>query len=444
MSKPITLKRNLSLSHVVTMGLAWMSPMIFFTSFGVLHEGSGGMLLAAYVLAFVAILFTASSYGQMARAFPVSGSAYTYVSKAMNPFMGYVVGWVILLDYLFSCIVAVLMFGINLNAQFPTIPSSIWIVLLTIIVMGINIIGIKTSANVNKIFVLMQILFIAGFCTMLVYKATQGGITAGFNPLGATSGVSFSAILAGASLVCFSFLGFDSITTMAEETKDPKKTIPRAILIIVITAGLMYFATAYLIQQMYPSFSFNHVDSAGFELMQAIGGSTLASVFTFVIIFSILAQGMSSMTTVSRLLFVMGRSSILPKRFGSIHHKFRTPVFNIVLVSIVSLSALFISLETAIMFVSFGALTAFLFVNLSVICHYIIREKQRKPRDLVMRLLCPLMGAGFVFYLITLLEPSSLLLGISWISLGLVIYAVRKLLPQKSSLYLPSEVEEAV
>lgn len=443
MSETITLKRDLSLTHVVTMGLAWMSPMIFFTSFGVLHEGSGGMLLAAYVLAFAAILFTAASYGQMARAFPVSGSAYTYVSKAMNPFMGFIVGWVILLDYLFSCIVAVLMFGINLHAQFPTVPSYAWIILLTLVVMTINIIGIKTSANINKIFVMMQILFIASFCAFLVYKAVTEGFTAGLNPLSSTTGVSFSSILAGASLVCFSFLGFDSITTMAEETKDPKKTIPRAIMIIVIAAGIMYFVTAYLIQQLYPSLTFSHIDAAGFELMQMIGGGLLASIFTFVIIFSILAQGMASMTTVSRLLLVMGRSSLLPSKFSSIHPKFRTPVFNIVLVSIISLFAMFIRLETAIMFVSFGALTAFLFVNLSVIFHYIIRNKQRQPKDLVFRLAFPLIGAGFVFYLITLLELSSLLLGTSWIVLGLILYTINRARSAKEGVVL-GEIEKAV
>lgn len=423
MSQPVTLKRNLSLSHVVTMGLAWMSPMIFFTSFGILHEGSGGMLLAAYVLAFTAIIFTAASYGQMAKAFPVSGSAYTYVTKAMNPFLGFLVGWAVLLDYLFSCIIAVLMFGINLHAQFTSIPLAVWILLLTLVVMFINIIGIKTSANVNKVFVILQIVFIAGFCAMLVYKAMKGGMSAGINPLVHTEGVSFSAILAGASLVCFSFLGFDSITTMAEETKDPKKTIPRAILIIVIIAGLLYFSTAYLIQQMYPDFAFSHVDTAGFELMGAIGGDVLASIFTFVIIFAILSQAMSSLTTVSRMLFVMGRTSLLPKKtFGSIHPKFRTPVFNIILASVISLSALFISLETAIKFVNFGALTAFLFVNLAVIFHYIIREKQRKPKDLMVRLLFPLIGAAFVFYLITLLDSASLILGSSWLAIGLVYY----------------------
>ncbi|HBU80431.1 MAG TPA: amino acid permease [Paenibacillus sp.] len=441
MSDNLTLKRDLSLSHVVTMGLSWMSPMIFFTSFGVLHEGSKGMLLAAYLLAFIAILFTALSYGQMAKAFPVSGSAYTYVTKSMNPFIGFLVGWAILLDYLFSCIIAVLMFGINLHAQFTSIPSFVWILLCTLVVMIINIIGIKTSANVSKIFVIMQILFIAGFCSLLVYRAFQGGITAGWNPLNTQDGVPISTILAGASLVCFSFLGFDSITTMTEETKNPRKTIPRAIIIIVLLAGLMYFVTAFLIQQMYPSFTFNHVDSAGFELMQSIGGPLLASIFTFVIIFSVLSQGMSSMTTVTRLMFVMGKTSLLPRAFASLHPTLRTPVFNIVLMSVISLSAMFISLETAIMFVSFGALTAFLFVNLSVIFHYIIREKQRSPRDMFVRFLCPLLGAGFVFYLITLLDVSSLMLGSGWLAAGLIYYLVKRLKPTTVNI---SKVDEAV
>ncbi|MFF2015407.1 APC family permease [Paenibacillus sp. NPDC058177] len=441
MSDNLTLKRNLSLVHVVTMGLSWMSPMIFFTSFGVLYAGSGGMLLAAYLLAFVAILFTALSYGQMARAFPVSGSAYTYVTKSMNPFIGFLVGWAILLDYLFSCIIAVLMFGINLHAQFTSIPSSVWIIGCTLVVMIINIIGIKTSANVSKIFVLMQIIFIAGFCSLLVYRALQGGITAGLNPFAVKEGVSFSSILAGASLVCFSFLGFDSITTMAEETKNPKKTIPHAILVIVLLAGLMYFGTAYLIQQMYPSFTSTNVDSAGFELMQSIGGSLLASIFTFVIIFSVLSQGMSSMTTVTRLLFVMGRTSLLPRKFASVHPTLRTPVFNIILASVISLSAIFISLETAIKFVNFGALTAFLFVNLSVIFHYVIRQKQRSRKDLLLRFLCPLIGAGFVFYLITLLDLSSLLLGSGWLVVGFMYYTLRGM---KSAPLPMVEVDKAV
>jgi putrescine importer len=98
------LKRNLSSSHVVSMGLAWMSPMIFFTSLGVLYEGSRGMLFGAYLLSFIAIFFTAASYGQMAKAFPVSGSAYTYVSKALNPLFGFRDGpycWIIYLHALF-------------------------------------------------------------------------------------------------------------------------------------------------------------------------------------------------------------------------------------------------------------------------------------------------------------------------------------------------------
>jgi putrescine importer len=421
------LKRNLSSSHVVSMGLAWMSPMIFFTSFGVLYEGSRGMLFGAYLLSFIAIFFTAASYGQMAKAFPVSGSAYTYVSKALNPLFGFIIGWAVLLDYIFACIVSVLMFGINLNAQFPSIPYSFWVVSITIVVMIINIIGIQTTANTSKVFVLLQILFILVFCGLLIYISLNNGFTAGRNPLTNPQGIPLSTIMGGASLVVFSFLGFDSITTLADETKDPRKTIPRAIMVIVLVAGVLYFATSYLIQQVYPNLSFTNPDSAGFELMQMIGGSGLAAFYIFVIVFSILTQAMSSLTTASRLLLVMGQTSLLPKKtFGSVHSKFKTPIFNIVLASLISLTALFISLENAIRFLNFGALTAFLFVNISVVYHFIIRSKQYKLKDFVLRLIFPSIGALFVLYLITLLDSASFLLGSGWLIIGLVYYFIRK------------------
>lgn len=427
MTQFVALKRSLTMSHIVTMGLAWMSPMIFFTSIGVLYEGSGGRLFAAYLIAFIAIFFTALSYGQMAKAFPKSGSAYTYVSKSFNPVLGFIVGWAVLLDYIFACIVSVLMFGINLNAQFHSIPIFVWVTLVTLIVMIVNIVGIKFSANMNKIFVILQIVFIAGFCALLIYRAVNNGMTFGLNPLSNPHSVPFSMIMGGASLVVFSFLGFDSVTTLAEETKSPKNIIPRSIMWIIGIAGLLYFTTAYLIQQMYPELAFTNPDSAGFELMRIIAGPGLSSIFTFVIIFAVFSQAMSSLTTVTRLLYVMGQSSLLPKlTFGSVHPKFNTPTFNIVLMSLVSLAALFISLENAIRFLNFGALSAFFFVNLSVPVHYVVREKRRSPKDLFIRLLCPSVGAMFILYLFSLLDSLSFWLGGTWLFIGIVIYLFRK------------------
>ncbi|KYD13154.1 APC family permease [Saccharococcus caldoxylosilyticus] len=429
MEKTQKLKRTLTLFQVVFLGLAWMTPMIFFTSFGILFEASKGMLTAAYMLAFIAIFFTASSYGKMAKAFPVSGSALTYITKAMNPFVGFLVGWAILLDYFFSCIIAVLMFGINLHAQFPSIPTYVWIIVLDIVIMIINIIGVKSSANVSRVFVIMQIIFIAIFCSTVLNHLLRTGsattVSSLSSPFIMNSHVTFSNILAGASIVCFSFLGFDSITTMAEETINPKKNIPRAIMIIIVIAAVLYFTTSYLIQLAYPHFTFQNPDSAGFELAKTVGGNLISSLFTFVLIFAILTQGVSSMTTVSRLLYVMGRNALLPKKsFGYVHPKFKTPVFNIVIVSILSLLALVIDLDTCIKFVNFGALVAFMFVNLSVIAHYFIKEKQRSLQQFISYLLFPLIGAGFIFYLLTLLDKWSLLLGSAWLVIGFVYLAI--------------------
>ncbi|AEP00082.1 APC family permease [Heyndrickxia coagulans] len=417
-----TLKRSLTLFQVVFLGLAWMTPMIFFTSFGISYESSKGMLTVAYLLAFLAIFFTASSYGKMAKAFPVSGSALTYITKVMNPFIGFLVGWVILLDYLFSCIIANLMFGINLHAQFPSVPSYIWIILLDIVLMVINIIGIKTSANISKLFVCIQIAFIALFCILVFHNLLQNDTSVHLaGPFAMGDSITFSTILAGASIICFSFLGFDSITAMAEETINPKKNIPRAIMIIISVAGILYFSTSYFLQLAYPELKFSNPDTAGFYVANLVGGKILGSIFTTVLVFAVFTQGLSSVATVTRLLYVMGRSAQLPKKsFGYLHPKFRTPVFNVVLVSVISLLGLFISLDTCIKFVNFGALTAFMFVNLSVILHYFIKEKRRTLKGIIAYLVSPLIGAGFIFYLLTLLDKDSLLMGLSWLALGLM------------------------
>lgn len=424
MKTEVTLRKSLNLSQVVYMGLAWMTPMIYFSIYGIAYENAHGMLTQAYLLAFVAIFFTAYSYGVMSKSFPTSGSAYTYTKKSIHPYLGFLVGWALLLDYFFSPIIACLTFGIYLHAQFPSIPAYVWIIGLNIVLGIVNVIGIKFSANISKLFVWIQILFIAVFCLFLFRNIT--GDVHPLQPFLQTE-VPFSAILAGASMICFSFLGFDTVTTMSEETKNSEKTIPRAIMIIIIAASILYLVPSFLTQLVYPHLTFVNIDSAGFEIVKLVGGAALRSVFITVLILAIFTQGLSSVTSVSRLLFVMGRDSILPKRvFGSLHPKFNTPVTNIVIVSVVSLLALVISLDNAVKFVNFGALTAFFFVNISVIAQKYIKEKQRSPKMTFLYLVLPLIGAGFIGYLLSLLDKDALWMGGVWLLAGIVYHLIRK------------------
>ncbi|TES51715.1 amino acid permease [Halalkalibacterium halodurans] len=407
------------------LGLAWNTPMIYFSVFGVAYEGSSGFLTPAYTLAVLAVLFTGASYAVMAKKIPISGSAYTFVKKTMNPKLGFIAGWILLFNYLFAPIIACITFGIFLNAQFPQVPPYAWIIGLTLLLALISIVGVNSSANISSFFVLLQIIFIVVFCGFMIKGLINGtgeGTLVSMEPF-INSDMSLSVVLAGASIVIFSFLGFDTMTTLSEETINPKKTIPRAIFIMIGIVGILHVCTSYFIQLIVPNFTFQNPDSAALELVNIVGGSLLGSIFITVLIAAIFTQGLASVTAVSRLLYVMGRDSMLPKKFfGYVHPKYKTPVLNIIFSSVITLSAIFISVDAALRFVNFGALTTFFFVNLCVITMYVKNNEQRNRsiKGIVTYLLSPLVGAAFITWLLFLLDFTTLIGGFIWIALGML------------------------
>lgn len=426
MEEKVTYQKTLKLFQVVAIGLAWMSPMIYFTVYGLAYEGSNGMMTGSYSMAAAAILLTAISYIVMSKRFTSSASAYTYVKKAIHPYAGFLVGWVVLLEYIFSPVISCLTFGLYMHAQFPDIPASLWMIAINLVFAVVNIVGIKFSAGLSKIFVVVQVLFIVLFCLYLL-KGMAGGAEADtVQPLLPRGGWGISTVLTGASLVCFSFLGFDTVTTLADETINARRTIPRAILLIVVIASVMYIAVSMLTKLAFPSLSFSNADAAGFELMKLVGGAGLQSLFISVLIMAVFTQGVIAVTSASRLLHVMGSDSTLPKRFfGKLHAKYKTPVNSIAVVSLVSLLALVLSLETAIKFVSLGALTAFVFVNGSVIAQMYVKEKKRSFTQTIVYLVVPLCGAGFVGWLLTLLDRTALFMGLCWLLVGAAYHLYR-------------------
>lgn len=425
-----TLAKTLKLHQVVFMGLAWMTPMIFFNVYGVAFEAADGMMTPAYLIAFIAIFFTAFSYSRMVKAYPISGSAYTYTKKSIHPKVGFLVGWALLLDYVFSPIIAILTFGIFMNTEFPSIPVFVWIIIMNIVLVIVNIIGIKSAARISGISVLVQIAFIVLFCALIVKDVITGDTAASslfsLAPF-LSDHSSLSAVFTGASLICFCFLGFDAVTTMSEETIKAEKTVSKAIFLIVLIAAVMYIAISYLTQVAFPNFAFSNPDNAAYALVQLVGGNLLSSIFIMVLIIATFTQGVSSMTSVSRFLFALGRESILPvKLFTAIHPKYKTPVANIIFVGVISFAAVFFDLDTAVTFVSFGALTAFTFVNISVIGHYYIKQKERSLKGTFVYLVFPLIGAGFICWLLTLLNKQTLMYGLAWLIIGFIYMAIRK------------------
>ncbi|MDQ0247732.1 putrescine importer [Bacillus fengqiuensis] len=416
------LVRTLTLSQVVFLGIAWNNPMVFFNTYGIAAVTSHGVITGAYIIAFLAILFTALSYGKMAKAYPISGSAYTFTQKSINPEVGFLVGWTIMLDYILTPMVTCLMSTVFLHAVFPEIPHYVWIILLTAIIVIPSILGVTISASASKIFVIAQIIFVCFFWILTAKSLLEGIGTGTFlssEPL-FNSDVPLSAILAGASLLCFSFLGFDSLTTLSEETIDPEKTIPKAIIIMLLFIGVLYIGSSYLAQLVYPGFSFEHPDSAAIEITILVGGNLFKSLFITAVIVGNFSSGVAAITSASRVLYAMGRDSVLPKSlFGYIHPKFKTPSHGIIVIGIISLLGILLTLEQVIKFINFGGLIAFTSVNLSVIAHYFIRNQKRSFNDCIRYLCLPLIGAAFTMWLWSYLEREALILGGIWIACGL-------------------------
>ncbi|EHO4022649.1 TPA: APC family permease [Escherichia coli] len=376
------LRKSLKLWQVVMMGLAYLTPMTVFDTFGIVSGISDGHVPASYLLALAGVLFTAISYGKLVRQFPEAGSAYTYAQKSINPHVGFMVGWSSLLDYLFLPMINVLLAKIYLSALFPEVPPWVWVVTFVAILTAANLKSVNLVANFNTLFVLVQISIMVVFIFLVVQGLHKGegvGTVWSLQPF-ISENAHLIPIITGATIVCFSFLGFDAVTTLSEET--PDAALP--------------------------------------EIALYVGGKLFQSIFLCTTFVNTLASGLASHASVSRLLYVMGRDNVFPERvFGYVHPKWRTPALNVIMVGIVALSALFFDLVTATALINFGALVAFTFVNLSVFNHFWRRKGMNKSwKDHFHYLLMPLVGALTVGVLWVNLESTSLTLGLVWASLG--------------------------
>ncbi|MCV7359129.1 APC family permease [Mycolicibacterium fluoranthenivorans] len=416
------LKRVLGLPSLVLFGLVYMVPLTVFTTYGIVTETTGGRLSVAYLVTLAAMVFTARSYARMAMAYPVAGSAYTYTQKSFGAPIGFLAGWSLLLDYLFLPMLNYLVIGIYLNAAIPAIPA--WaIVLVTIVIVTVlNIVGIVSVDRANFLIIDIQAIFIVVFIVMAFIAISHSGTVDAMAPLrGDGSAGGFDPILAGAAILCLSFLGFDAVSTLSEEAKDPKRTVPRAIMIATVVSGLIFILLSYISQLVYPANQFADVDSGSLEVMTTAGGQFLNSFFTAAYVAGALGSAITSQASVARILFAMGRDGILPRKiFGHVSVRFSTPVYAIGFVSVISLAAVFVDLALLASVVSFGALVAFSVVNLSVIKHYFVDLKHRAGAQLLGSLVLPLIGFVLTLWLWTSLSGTALIVGLIWLAIGFI------------------------
>ena len=428
--QPVRLKKTLSMWQVVVMGLAYLTPMAVFDTFAIVGDITEGRVATAYLLALGGILLTAFSYGHLVRKFPSAGSAYTYAQKVFNPYVGFMVGWSSLLDYMFMPMINILLAKIYLTAMFPGVDPWIFIFGLVTVMTFLNLRGINLVANFNGLIVVIQLAIITLFIGLMgwgIYQGEGAATLMSSRPFHFES-ASVVPLFTGATILCFSFLGFDGLSSLSEETPNAGKVIPRAIVLTALNGGVIFVVVSYCLQLYFPDLArFKEPDAVLPEIALYVGGAFFQSVVLVCTTVAVLASGMAAHAGVSRILYVMGRDRMIPERvFGYIHPKYRTPAINVLMVGCLALSAVSFDLDTALALVNFGALVAFTFVNLSVIGQFWVREKRNKSiKDHLLYLLLPLLGAATIGALWINLEQSSLELGLIWAGLGVTYLFLR-------------------
>lgn len=413
------LRRVLGVPALVLFGLVYMVPLTVFTTYGAVTVLTGGRVPVAYLVTLVAMVFTARSYARMVFAYPVAGSAYAYTQKSFGAPTGFLVGWSLLLDYLFLPMLNYLVIGLYMGDALPAVPQWVWIVVSIAVVTILNIVGIVSVSWANVVIIGMQGVFIAVFLAMSISSIAGAGDVSFLAPLSGDGTVdAFSPVFTGAAILCLSFLGFDAVSTLSEEAKDAKRSVPKAIMIATILSGFIYFVLSYVSQLVFPSNAFDDPDIGTVDVMLAAGGNFLNIFFTAAYVAGCIGSAMTSQASVSRILYAMGRDGVLPRKvFGHVSARFATPTFAILVVSVISLAAIWIDLTFLVTLVSFGALVAFSAVNLSVIKHYFIDENDRNVFN---NLLLPLIGFGLTVWLWTSLEGEAFRIGLVWLAIGFV------------------------
>lgn len=427
MSTQNELKRVLGLRSLVFYGVAFMIPLAFFTTYGITTGATHGHVSLTYVIATACMVFTAYGYCRMSKAYPSAGSVYTYASETMNSNIGFIAGWTILIGYAFLPMLNYLASAIFVVQVIPGVPQWVWIVIFTVFVTGANLLGIKVADLFNNVVVILQLIFLVVLAIMTIRYISGNGLDlfAGehfFNPVALAEAGGFSALMAGAAIVCLAYLGFDGIATMSEEAINPTKTVPRAIMISCVGMGCLFIVFTYLFQAAWPTAyaELTDLDGAAVPMIVRVAGNVMGYLFVAGYVIGCIAASISAVASASRVMYGMGRDNLLPKAvFGKVNTK-GVPVNNVIIMGLFGLTALFFSLTVASCLINFGALLGFAFVNVSVIMHYFVKNKERTTGDFFRHLIVPVIGAVYCLYMLINLSGTSIIYGIIWTVIGVI------------------------
>jgi putrescine importer len=426
MEQPLELRRSLRLRDLVLYGIVLIQPTAPMPVFGVLYEKSHGHATLTILLALIAMLFTAISYGRMARIYPRGGSAFLYVGKELHPSLGYLAGWCLVLDYVINPLICVIWCSSAARNFLPQVPYVAWVVGFVILFTMLNCNGIETSARINAL-----VAGALGLVVVWILAAAVRWLLVMTHPTAATlieplysPGLDKSTMLRSTATAVLAYIGFDGISTLADEAHEPERNVPKAIVMTCLAAGILGAVEVYFAELVWPrGVSFPDVNTAYVFVSGRIGGPTLFAAVNFALLLATIGSGMASQLGAARLLYAMGRDGALPRRFfGEVDSKNRIPRNNILLIGAICLvEAMMFSYSLGADLLNFGALLAFMGVNLS--------SAFRAWRDKENRML-PLLSSSIGFATCTLLwwnlDPKAKIVGSVWACAGVLLWLVRR------------------
>jgi amino acid transporter len=400
-----------------------ISPM---ATFGVVYNLSHGMVPLVYAVGLVAMFFTASSYVAMAREFPVAGSVYSYAGRGIGETAGFLAGWVMILDYLLLPVVIYVVIAVAVQAIFPDVPRGVCIGLSVVFNTVVNLLGIESTARLNRVLLFVQLAILGLFLVLAGAALVRGvaGAHLSIEPLYRPSEVSPSLIFGGLSVAVLSFLGFDAVSTLAEEARGGPAAIGRATWLSLGVAAILFIAQTYIASLFVlgqTSFSPGEpTDGAIYAIAATIGGVWFKTILSFKFFSTGLPAALAAQAATARLMFSMARDGKLPRTLARIHNQRRVPDRAILLAAAVHFVlglVLANQLGLLVSMINFGALTGFLLLHLSVIAHFMWR---RKNRDWLRYLVLPLIGIWIIVYVLLNMAVQAKVVGLIWLAIGLL------------------------
>lgn len=426
------LRRTLTLWDLIFYGIVLIQPIAPVPLYGVAQKLSDGHFVTIILIVLFGMLITAVSYGRMGALYPQAGSAYTYVGKGLNPHLGFLAGWAMILDYLLQPLINTVWISTALHERYvQQVPFVVWALLIAGIMTVLNLIGVKASANANKVLLGIMSVVVAAFIVLALKYLYGGQGWAGLfslQPIYDPTTFDAHKILKASSFAALTYIGFDGVTTLAEDVENPKRNVLLAVVLTCIFAGVCSGIEAYLGARVWPDWhSFPNFETAFMDICSRVGGKFLFNAMGTILIVAAFGSGLTGTLGAARLLFGMGRDNVLPKSFfGKLKPGTSTPSNNILLIGVMSFGGAVVlyhignAYEHAAELLNFGAFLAFMGVNLACFWQFSVRVRTGYQRRILRDALLPLIGFLVCSYFWWNLNALAKTVGGIWFAVGIL------------------------